>query len=194
MRSWLTISLLSLTFFSKPVLADEPKTRALACLDSENEAGKTQSLLSGLLRFPTIPYMIADKDGVSAFVPTSSVFASVLGTANQAVLINHAQELRFLPNVLAKSALLLVLNQADGFSDELAAKAIADASDLELTISLVWISNEPIPAGLTKIVKATSGLLVEREELVRRVFAYACPTKGGESFAQDPLAAASREP
>lgn len=190
MRCWFLISLLSLVFSSVRVYADDQDPRVNSCLNKPEDAARTQSVLSNLLTFPTIPYMIGDKDGKAAFLPTSEIFASILGTPSQATILNQVEELRFLPNTLPHSAILLVLNQADGLTDEMAIKALSDAKDLSLNISIVWIGGEVIPSQLAKL--SPGAKVISREELVRRVFAYSCPTKAGGSSAPALTAAVAK--
>lgn len=190
MRSCLLISLLSLAFSSGPGFAEAINPRVNSCLNSPDEAARTQSVLSSLLTFPTIPYMIGDKDGKVAFLPTSEIFGSILGTPSQATILNQVEELRFLPNTLPHSAVLLVLNTADGLTEEMAIKALSDAKDLDLTISIVWISGEVIPSQLAKLSQGAK--VISREELVRRVFAYSCPKKSEGSSVQALTAAVAK--
>jgi hypothetical protein len=166
----LTLAFIVLT--SSPIQA---QTEPLNCLEKPLAMEQSSALLRVLTAHP-LPYAVPliTRVGPEKYITTSVLFAEVMDVSPMAVIVNNIDELRHISHTLAGTQILLVLKSASGFTEEKSRKVNAVAKTSNITISLVWLGEGPVPMPLAAIVKDPERSMLRLNELTRIVLEKFC--------------------
>jgi hypothetical protein len=162
--------LMLLTLLSLPARAQNPTE----CLNEITAMEQSSAYLQAFTALPTPPFVPLITQGEARFVNTAALFADVIDVSAKSVIINEIDELRFISYTLAGTSLLLVLNAAPDWTAEKSRKVVAVANLMNLTLSLVWLDDRPVPPQLVATILETNGRVVRLNELTRAVFEKFC--------------------
>lgn len=149
-------------------------TDKLACLNEKEALDQSSSYLAVLTALPTPPYVPIASALQNKFISTSILFAEVLGIDERSVILNNTDDLRFVPQTLAKTSLLLVLDSIQQWDEVKANKVTAAARILKIKISVLWLKNSPVPGTLVSTSKESGGQIFRLPELNRKLFEKFC--------------------
>ncbi|WP_218110326.1 hypothetical protein [Oligoflexus tunisiensis] len=135
---------------------------------------QSSAYLQAFTALPTPPFVPLITQGEARFVSTASLFAEVIEVPAKSIIINEVDELRFISYTLAGTSLLLVLNSAPDWTAEKSHKVVAVANLMNITLSLVWVDDRPVPPQLVSTILETNGRVVRLNELTRAVFEKFC--------------------
>jgi hypothetical protein len=146
------------------------------CLQEEVAAEQSSAYLQAFTSLPTPPFVPLITRGEAKFVNTAALFADIIAVSPKSIIMNNIEELRFISYALAGTPLLLVLKSAPDWTSDKNRKVIAVARTLNLSLSLVWLDENPIPAQLVTTIVETNGRIVRQNELTRAVLEKFCIT------------------
>jgi len=146
------------------------------CLQEAVAVEQSSAYLQAFTALPTPPFVPLITRGEARFVNTAALFADVIPVSPRAIILNDVEELRFISYTLAGTPLLLVLKSAPDWTAEKSRKVALVARTLNLSLSLVWLDESPIPAQLLTTIAETNGRVVRQNELTRAVLEKFCIT------------------
>jgi hypothetical protein len=144
------------------------------CLQQATAVEQSSAYLQAFTSLPTPPFVPLQTRGEARFVNTSALFAEVIDISPKSIIINDIEELRFISYTLAGTSLLLVLKSAPEWTAEKSRKVVAVARALNLSLSLVWLDESPVPAQLVTTIVESNGRVVRLNELTRAVLEKFC--------------------
>ena len=144
------------------------------CPAAGEDRAAEAKIAASLMVWPSPPFVAIEGTGQSRFMMTNDLFAEILGQPERALLLNDAEELRYLPFTLAGSSILLVLREAQNWSETKARRVEKVALLSAIKISLVWLSSAEIPASLQALVMQSGGRVWRQDELLARIRSYTC--------------------
>lgn len=146
----------------------------LACLPPALAVEQSNAYLQFFRTLPTAPFVPLQSSLRAEFVSASQVFAEVLELSPKTLIINHLDELKYLPFTLARSSVLLVIDKAENWTEAKHNKASAVAKTAAIEISLVWLGSAEVPAQLRQTITENGGHLWRLPELNKAVLDYFC--------------------
>ncbi len=169
--SGLRNSILTLfTLITTPAWAQTPAQ----CLQESVALEQSSAWLQAFTAFPTPPFVPLITRGEARFVNTAALLSEVIPVSPKSIILNDVDELRFISYTLAGTPLLLVLKSAPDWTAEKSRKVVAVARTLNISLSLIWLEEGPIPSQLATTIVETNGRMVRLNELTRAVLEKFC--------------------
>lgn len=139
------------------------------CSIAGPKARQSENLMSALTIVPTPAFLVLDRDGQAKFVPPTKAYADVLETSDRSIIINDAEELRFISQTLAHSNILLVLESKPEWDGEKSRKVLSVAKLLDIKVSMLWLGEKASPKALKDMVLQSGGAAFDTKDLLQRV-------------------------
>ncbi len=169
--SGLRNSILTLfTLFTTSAWAQTPAQ----CLQESVALEQSSAWLQAFTAFPTPPFVPLITRGEARFVNTAALLSEVIPVSPKSIILNDVDELRFISYTLAGTPLILVLKSAPDWTAEKSRKVVAVARALNISLSLIWLEDGPIPPQLATTILETNGRMVRLNELTRAVLEKFC--------------------
>lgn len=144
------------------------------CLQENVAMEQSSAWLQAFTALPTPPFVPLITRGEARFVNTAALLAEVVSVSPGSIILNNVDELRFISYTLAGTPLLLILKSAPDWTAEKSRKVVAVARTLNISLSLVWLDESPVPAQLGTTIVETNGRIIRLNELTRAVLEKFC--------------------
>jgi hypothetical protein len=144
------------------------------CLQESVAMEQSSAWLQAFTALPTPPFVPLITRGEARFVNTSALLAEVVNVSPGSIILNDVDELRFISYTLAGTPLLLILKSAPDWTAEKSRKVVAVARTLNISLSLVWLDESPVPAQLATTIVEANGRIIRLNELTRAVVEKFC--------------------
>jgi hypothetical protein len=135
---------------------------------------QSSAWLQAFTALPTPPFVPLITRGEARFVNTAALLSEVVSVSPRSIILNDVEELRFISYTLAGTPLLLILKSAPEWTSEKSRKVVAVARTLNISLSLVWLDESPVPTQLAITIEEANGRIIRQNELTRAVLEKFC--------------------